>query len=65
MAERWRHAWTWLCQMALLMVGVPDYEAYLARRHQAGSRQPPLSRGEFVRRCAERRLAGRGPGKCC
>jgi uncharacterized short protein YbdD (DUF466 family) len=57
--------WRLWCQMARLMVGVPDYETYLARRRQAGGRQPLLSRGEFVRRCAERRLAGRGPGKCC
>ncbi|TDR80723.1 CstA-like transporter-associated (seleno)protein [Paludibacterium purpuratum] len=62
MAERLALWWRRLVQTARLMVGVPDYDAYLARRR---GNTPPLSRAAFVRYCAERRLGGRRPGRCC
>lgn len=65
MSERLRLLWQRLVCTARLMVGVPDYEAYLAQRRRFAARAPVLSREAFVRHCAERRLGGRGPGRCC
>jgi uncharacterized short protein YbdD (DUF466 family) len=52
-------------ETARLMVGVPDYAAYLARRRQFSATASVMSHAEFVRYCSERRLGGRGPGGCC
>lgn len=65
MAERLLACWRAWVQTARLMVGVPDYEAYLAQRRRCAPHAPVMSRERFVRYCAERRLGGRGPGRCC
>ncbi|MBV8045669.1 MAG: putative selenoprotein [Paludibacterium sp.] len=65
MAEHWLGWWRQWSAAARLLVGVPDYEAYLVRRRRYRADAPVLSRGEFVRYCAERRLGGRRSGGCC
>ena len=52
---------------ARLMVGLPDYEAYLARRRAKHPGEPAMSRAEFHRERTERRFGG-GPeriSRCC
>jgi uncharacterized short protein YbdD (DUF466 family) len=63
--ERLRRVAGLLTQTARLMVGVPDYETYVARRRQFNPGATVLSRGEFVRYCMQRRFGGRGPRGCC
>ncbi|KTT72193.1 YbdD/YjiX family protein [Sphingomonas endophytica] len=59
--------WRKAAQTARLMVGVPDYDAYVAHRaaHHAG--EPVLSRAAFHRDRIERRYGvGKGsPPRCC
>jgi uncharacterized short protein YbdD (DUF466 family) len=59
-------AWlTTLRRMARLMVGVPDYDAYL--RHMAAHHpeRTPMSRVAFFRDRQEARYGGRNGGRCC
>ena len=65
MVERLIVLWRTAARVARLMVGVPDYDDYLARRRHCAPGAAVLSREAFVRRCAERRLGGRGPRGCC
>jgi uncharacterized short protein YbdD (DUF466 family) len=49
------------------MVGLPDYERYLAHRTAHHPGKPAMSRAEFHRERTERRFGG-GPdriGRCC
>jgi uncharacterized short protein YbdD (DUF466 family) len=52
---------------AHLMVGLPDYDAYVAHRRQAHPDEPVMSRAEFVRERQEKRYAAKagGPPRCC
>ena len=54
-------------QTARLMVGLPDYEAYLAHRRAAHPGEPTMSREEFHRERTERRYGGGVDriGRCC
>jgi len=64
---RWRDALRRVAETGRLMVGVPDYERYLAHRRASHPAEPALSRAAFHRLCADRRFAGepgRGSG-CC
>ena len=45
------------------MVGVKDYDAYLARARRFNPEAPVMSREEFFRYCQKARY-GRGGGKC-
>lgn len=49
---------------ARLMVGVKDYETYVARRRALNPNAPVMSHDEFVRYCQEQRLSGKSTGKC-
>jgi len=54
-------------QTANLMVGIPDYDAYLAHRRAHHPHELPLTREEFVRNRTDSRY-GVGTGKmtrCC
>ncbi len=62
---RWRDAMTQLRRTARLMVGLPDYEAYLAHRRARHPGEPALSREEFHRRATDRRYARGTSGRCC
>jgi uncharacterized short protein YbdD (DUF466 family) len=50
---------------ARLMVGVPDYQAYLDHHRSACPGREPMSRAEFHRERIERRYARGTSGRCC
>ncbi len=47
-----------------LMVGVPDYDRYLAHMRESHPQHEPLSREAFVRNRMLARYGGKGGGKC-
>lgn len=51
-------------QMARLMVGVPDYNAYLRHMRQAHPERTPMSYEAFFRDRQRARYGG-GQGRCC
>jgi len=53
-------------QTAKLMVGIPDYDNYVAHRRQTHPDQPILTEIEFFRNRQDHRYGG-GPGviRCC
>jgi uncharacterized short protein YbdD (DUF466 family) len=55
----------YLGQTAKLMVGIPDYEAYVAHMREHHPDQHCLSYEEFFRERQEAHYAGKGAGKCC
>jgi uncharacterized short protein YbdD (DUF466 family) len=61
---RWRDVMTRAAETARLMVGLPDYERYLAHRHARHPGEPAMSRAEFHRERTERRF-GAGTSRCC
>ncbi len=55
-----------LKRTARLMVGVPDYDTYVAHRRTVHPDEPVMSRAEFLAERAERRFgAGGGISRCC
>jgi len=44
-----RKAWGWAVQTARLMVGVPDYDTYVAHRRAHHPDEPVMSYTEFFR----------------
>ena len=64
---RWREALGAAARTARLMVGVPDYDAYLAHRRAEHPGKPAMSRREFFADRAERRFGGGADriGRCC
>ncbi len=48
-----------------MMVGVPDYDNYLAHFRAAHPGQPPLSYEAFLRDRQQARYGGRGKIGCC
>ncbi len=50
---------------ALLMVGIPDYEAYVAHCRQHHPDRAPMSREAFIRDRLNARYAGPGTRGCC
>ena len=61
---RWRDAASRAAETARLMVGLPDYERYLAHRRAHHPGEPAMSRAEFHRERTERRF-GAGTSRCC
>jgi uncharacterized short protein YbdD (DUF466 family) len=60
-----RRALNMVREAALLMVGQPNYQAYLrhmAERHPEGT---PMTRIEFFRDREQARYGGKGGGRCC
>jgi uncharacterized short protein YbdD (DUF466 family) len=57
--------WQVMQRTARLMVGIPDYDAYV--RHMADHHpdQAPMDRTAFFRNRQEARFAGKNGGKCC
>ncbi len=53
-----------LAQSLRLMVGLPDYDAYLSHMERTHPDQPPMSYEAFVRERQEARY-GSGRGRCC
>ncbi len=54
----------YLGQAANLMVGVPDYEGYVAHMRATHPEQEPMNYEAFFRERQEARY-GNGAGKCC
>lgn len=52
---------------ARLMVGVPDYDGYVAHRRAAHPGEPVMSRADFHRNRIEKRFGGGSEGisRCC
>jgi uncharacterized short protein YbdD (DUF466 family) len=62
-----RTAWAWAVKTARLMVGVPDYDTYVAHRRAYHPDGPVMSYAEFFRERQNARYAiekGRFKG-CC
>ena len=57
----------YLGQAARLMVGVPDYDAYVQHMRLTHPEQTPMSYEEFFRERQEARYGGADgrPGRCC
>ncbi|MFZ5638093.1 MAG: YbdD/YjiX family protein [Pseudomonadota bacterium] len=62
--ERLRALWRFLAQTGRLIVGVPDYDLYLAHMRRTHPDRAPMTREAFF---AERMQAryGRGASRCC
>lgn len=56
--------WRRMKEGAALMVGVPDYDRYVAHMRAAHPDLEPLTREAFVRSRMEARYGGKGAGKC-
>ena len=63
-AEPLRAAWRWLVQTGRLIVGVPDYDLYVAHLQRRHPDRVPMTREAFF---ADRMQAryGRGSARCC
>ncbi len=62
-----RKAWGWAAKTARLMVGIPDYETYVAHRKAHHPGEPIMTYEEFYRERQNARYAcekGRFKG-CC
>lgn len=55
----------YLVQGARLMIGVPDYEIYVAHMRNNHPDQHCMTYQEFFRERQEARYNGKGGGKCC
>jgi uncharacterized short protein YbdD (DUF466 family) len=64
---RWPERFRAAARAARLMVGMPDYDAYLAHRQAEHPGEPAMSRTEFHRERTERRYGGGADriGRCC
>jgi uncharacterized short protein YbdD (DUF466 family) len=54
-----------LRRTARLMVGLPDYDAYLGHMAAHHPEQPPMDRVQFFRDRQEARYGGKNGGRCC
>lgn len=57
--------WQRALQSARLMVGVPDYDAYVAHLREKHPDVRPLTREDFVHAAQNRRYGRGGGGRCC
>jgi uncharacterized short protein YbdD (DUF466 family) len=56
----------YLAQSFRLMVGLPDYDAYLTHMEATHPQQAPMSYEEFFRERLEARYGAKGKmGRCC
>ena len=54
-----------LVRTARLMVGLPDYDAYLRHMREHHPHAPVMDRVAFFRNRQEARYGGQGGGRCC
>lgn len=59
-----QQVWQKLKQTGALMVGVPDYQRYVAHMREKHPELEPLSEGDFIRARMDARYGGKGVGKC-
>lgn len=64
MTTRLAALWRKLKEGGALMVGVPDYDRYVAHMRAAHPELAPMTREAFVRARMEARYGGKGGGKC-
>jgi uncharacterized short protein YbdD (DUF466 family) len=57
--------WKRIRETGNLMVGLPDYERYVAHIRERHPDRPAMSRAEFVAERTKRRYEGGGAGRCC
>lgn len=54
-----------LRRMARLMVGIPDYDAYLRHMTDHHPDRPVMDRTQFFRDRQQARYGGKNGGRCC
>ncbi|MFO1128628.1 MAG: YbdD/YjiX family protein [Rhodospirillales bacterium] len=64
-AERLRRLWCGARETARLMIGIPDYDRYVAHCRQHHPDRPPMSREAFLRDRLNARYSGPGRRGCC
>lgn len=52
-------------RLGAMMVGMPDYDAYLRHMREHHPGEPAMGRTAFFRDRQEARYGGRNGGKCC
>ena len=52
-------------ETALLMVGQPDYQAYLRHMAERHPERTPMTQVEFFREREQARYGGKSGGRCC
>lgn len=57
-------AWQRLREFGGMLVGVPDYAAYVGHLTEKHPELTPMTREQFVRSRMEARLGAKAPGKC-
>jgi uncharacterized short protein YbdD (DUF466 family) len=57
--------WKRIRETANLMVGLPDYDRYVAHNRLRHPGKPVMNRAEFVAERTARRYEGGGAGRCC
>ena len=57
--------WQRIRETGNLMVGLPDYDRYVAHNRTRHPDRPVMSRAEFVTERTTRRYEGGGSGRCC
>ncbi|WP_296943833.1 YbdD/YjiX family protein [uncultured Massilia sp.] len=63
--ETLAQAGRYLGQSMRLMVGLPEYDTYVAHMEKTHPGQPMMSYEEFFRERQEARYGASGNGKCC
>lgn len=63
-ADLLRNAWRMLAQTGRLIVGVPDYDLYVAHMRRMHPDAAVMTREEFFANRLEARY-GRGASRCC
>ncbi len=59
-----RAAWTWAVRTARLMVGVPDYDVYIAHMGRMHPNIVPMDPAAFFTERLQARY-GKGSSRCC
>lgn len=62
--SRWHDAWRAAVRLARRLIGVPDYDAYVAHLRTAHPEREPMSYAEFFAERQAARYRG-GGGRCC
>ncbi len=57
--------WRGTRQTARLMIGIPDYDTYVAHCRQHHPERPPMTREAFFRNRLDARYGGNGRVGCC
>jgi uncharacterized short protein YbdD (DUF466 family) len=63
--DRIAQVWRWAVQTARLMIGIPDYDTYVAHRRTHHPGEPVMSYPEFFRERQQARYGGEGGIRGC